>query len=148
VRLNNCNWSDWPLLVVLIGPDCCSWNANAQASTMRKLKLWCQETTVTVDSQVLQQVPSFVYLRSTFQGKDLALGRRAVQLLSNIWKSLDITNTTKVRQMKSLVWPIATYGCEGWTLNKADHRCTEAFEMWCFRRLLRVSWTRMASENT
>jgi len=58
-----------------------------------------------------------------------------------MWKSRDITNDTKVRLMKSLIWPIATYGCEGWTLKQADQRRIEAFEMWGFRRLLRISWT-------
>jgi len=79
--------------------------------------------------------------------KRLGMGKSAVQSLSNIRKSLDITNTTKVRQMKSLVWPIATYGCEGWTLKRADDRRIEAFETWCFRRLLRVSWTQQKTNK-
>jgi len=87
-----------------------------------------KETTITVDGQILQQVLSFVYLGSTFQEteecemdirKRLGMGRSAVQSLSNIWKSRDITNTTKVRLLKSLVSPTATYGCEGWTLKSA-----------------------------
>ena len=61
--------------------------------------------------------------------------------LSNIWKSWDITNDTKVQLMKSLIWPIAIYGCEGWSLKQADQQSTGAFEMWGFRRLLRISWT-------
>ena len=109
-----------------------------------------KETTITVDGQILQQVPSFVYLGSTFQEtrecemdirKTLGMGRSAVQLLWSIWKSRDITNTTKVRLLKSPVRPIATYGCERWILTKSDYRRTEDFEMWCFKRQLRISWT-------
>ena len=108
------------------------------------------EITITINGQQLQQVTSFVYLGLTLQEfgdcemdirKRLGTERSAMKSLSNIWKSWDITNDTKVQLMKSLIWPIAIYGCEGWSLKQADQQSTGAFEMWGFRRLLRISWT-------
>ena len=106
--------------------------------------------TIQINGKRLEQVESFVYLGSTFQEsgeckvdirKRLAMGKSVMQSLSNIWKSREISMQTKVRLLKALVWSVTTYRCEGWTLRKEDQRRIEAFEMWCFRRLLRVSWT-------
>ena len=61
--------------------------------------------------------------------------------LDSIFKSRDITLPTKVRLVKAMVFPIVMYGCENWTIKKAEHQRIEAFELWCWRRLLRVLWT-------
>ena len=61
--------------------------------------------------------------------------------LDSIFKSRDITLPTKVRLVKAMVFPVVTYGCESWTVKKAEHKKIDAFELWCWRRLLRVLWT-------
>ena len=61
--------------------------------------------------------------------------------LDSIFKSRDITLPTKIRLVKAMVFPVVMYGCESWTVKKAEHRRIDAFELWCWRRLLRVPWT-------
>ena len=73
--------------------------------------------------------------------KYLLLGRKAMTNLDSIFKSRDITLPTKVRLVKAMVFPVVMYGCENWTTKKAEHRRIDAFELWCWRRLLRVPWT-------
>ena len=68
--------------------------------------------------------------------------------LDNILKSRDITLPTKVRLVKAMVFPVVMYGCENWTVNKAEHRRIDAFELWCWRRLLGVSWTARRSNQS
>ena len=69
------------------------------------------------------------------------LGRKVMTNLDSIFKSRDITLPTKVRLAKAMVFPVVMYGCESWTVKKAECRRTDAFELWCWRRLLRVPWT-------
>ena len=71
----------------------------------------------------------------------LLLGRKATTNLDSILKSRDITLPTKVHLVKAMVIPVVMYGCESWTVKKAESRRIDAFEMWCWRRLLRVPWT-------
>ena len=71
----------------------------------------------------------------------LLLGRKAITNLDSIFKSRDITLPTKVRLVKPMVFPVVMYACESWTVKKAEHRRIDAFELWCWRRLLRVPWT-------
>ena len=71
----------------------------------------------------------------------LLLGRKAVTNLGSIFKSRDITLPAKVHLVKPMVFPVVTYGCESWTIKKAEHWRMDAFELWCWRRLLRVPWT-------
>ena len=73
--------------------------------------------------------------------RHLLLGRKVRTNLDNILKSRDITLPTKVHLVKALVFPVVMYGCESWTVKKAEHRRIDAFELWCWRRLLRVPWT-------
>ena len=68
--------------------------------------------------------------------------------LDSILKSRDITLTTKVRLVKAMVFPIVMYGCENWTIKKAEHQRIDAFELWCWRRLLRVPWTARRSNQS
>ena len=78
----------------------------------------------------------------------LLLGRKFMTNLDSILKSRDITLPTKVRLVKALVLPVVMYGCESWTIKKAGHRRIDAFELWCWRRLLRVPWTARRSNQS
>ena len=71
----------------------------------------------------------------------LLLGRKVMTNLDSIFKSRDITLLTKVRLVKAMVFPVVMYGCDSWTVKKAECRRLDAFELWCWRRLLRVPWT-------
>ena len=73
--------------------------------------------------------------------RHLLLGRKVMTNLDSIFKSRDITLTTTVRLVKAMVFPVVMYGCESWTVKKAEHQIIDAFELWCCRRLLRVPWT-------
>ena len=70
----------------------------------------------------------------------LLLGRKVMTNLDSIFKSRDITLTTKVHLVKAMVFPVVMYGCESWTIKKTEHQRIAAFELWCWRRLLRVPW--------
>ena len=78
----------------------------------------------------------------------LLLGRKVMTNLDGILKSRDITLSTKVRLVKALVFPVVVYGCESWTIKKGEHRRIDAFELWCWRRLLRVPWTARRSNQS
>ena len=78
----------------------------------------------------------------------LLLGRKAMTNLDSILKSRDITLPTKVYLVKAMVFPVVMYGCERWTVKKAEHQRIDAFELWCWRRLLRVPWTARRSNQS
>ena len=80
--------------------------------------------------------------------RHLLLGRKAMTNLDSILKSKDITLLTKVCLGKAMVFPVVMYGCESWTVKKAEHRRTDAFELWCWRRLLRVPWTARRTDQS
>ena len=103
------------------------------------------------------KVTGFIFSGSkiTADGEDtheirrcLLLGRKAMTNLDNILKSRDITLSTKVCLVKAMVFSGVMYGCESWTVKKAECRRTDAFELWCWRRLLRVPWTRRRSNQS
>ena len=77
----------------------------------------------------------------------LLLGRKVMSNLDSLLKSRDITLQTKVRLIKAMVFPVIIYGCESWTIKKAERQRTDAFELWCWRRLLRVPWTARRSNQ-
>ena len=79
--------------------------------------------------------------------RHLLLGRKAMTNLDSILKSRNITLLTKVRLVKAMVFPVVMYGCESWTTKKAECRRTDAFELWCWRRLLRAPWTIRPSQS-
>ena len=98
----------------------------------------------------LETVIDFIFLGSkiTAEGdcsheinRCLLLGRKAMTNLDSILKSRDITLPTKFHLVKAMVFPVVMYGCESWTIKKAELRRTDVFELWCWRRLLRVPWT-------
>ena len=80
--------------------------------------------------------------------RHLLLGRKAMTNLDSILKSRDITLLTKVHLVKAMVFPVVMYGCESWTIKKAECRRRDAFELWCWRRLLRVPWTARSSNQS
>ena len=103
-----------------------------------------------IDGETVDTVSKFIFWSSkvTADGvcrheikRRLLLGRKAMTNLNNIFKSRDIILQTKVRQVKAMVFPVVMYGCESWTVKKAECRRIGVFELWCWRRLLRVSWT-------
>ena len=98
----------------------------------------------------METVSGFIFLNSkiTADGdcsheikRHLLLQRKVMTNLDNILKSRDITLPTKVHLVKAMLFPVVMYGCEIWTIKKAESRRTDAFELWCWRRLLRVPWT-------
>ena len=78
----------------------------------------------------------------------LLLGRKVMTNLDSILKSRDITLPTKVRLVKAMIFPVVMYGCESWTIKKAEHLRIDAFKLWCWRRLLRVPWTARRSNQS
>ena len=78
----------------------------------------------------------------------LLLGRKVMTNLESILKSRDITLPTKVHLVKAMVFPVVMFGCESWTIKKYEHRSIDAFELWCWRRLLRVPWTARRSNQS
>ena len=80
--------------------------------------------------------------------RHLLLGRKAMTNLDSLLKSRDITLPTKVRLVKAVVFPVVMYECESWTIKEAEHQRMDAFELWCWRRLLRVPWTARRSNQS
>ena len=78
----------------------------------------------------------------------LLLGRKVMTNLDRIFKSRDITLPTKVRLVKAMIFPVVMYGCESWTVKKTEHQRIDAFELWCWKRLLRVPWTARRSNQS
>ena len=78
----------------------------------------------------------------------LLLGREVITNLDSIFKSRDITLLTKIRLVKAMVFPVVMYGCKSWTVKKAERQRIDAFELWCWRRLLRVPWTARRSNQS
>ena len=80
--------------------------------------------------------------------RHLRLGKKVMTNLDSIFKSRDVTLPTKVRLVKAMVFPVVMYGCESWTVKKTEHRTIDAFELWCWRRLMRVPWTARRSNQS
>ena len=110
-----------------------------------------------IDGETMETVTDFIFLGSeiTADGdcsheikRCLFLGRKVMTNLDSLLKSRDITLPTKVHLVKAMVFPVVTYGCESWTVKKAERRRIDAFELWCWRRLLRVHWTARRSTQS
>ena len=109
-----------------------------------------------IDGETVQTVADFIFLGSkiTVDGdcsheikRHLLLGRKVMTNLDSILKSRDITLSTNVHLVKAMVFPVVMYGCESWTIKKAECQRIDAFELWCWRRLLRVPWTARRSNQ-
>ena len=110
-----------------------------------------------IDGEKVETVTDFIFLGSkiTADGdcsheikRHLLLGRKAMTTLDSIFKGRDITLLTNVCIVKAMVFPVVMYGCESWTIKKAEHQRIDAFELWCWRRLLRVPWTARRSNQS
>ena len=109
-----------------------------------------------IDGEIMETVTDFIFwalkslqmVTAPMKLKDLLLGRKAVANLDSILKSRDITLPTKVHLVEAMVFPMVMYGCESWTVKKAECRRIAAFELWCWRRLLRVPWTARRSNQS
>ena len=110
-----------------------------------------------IDGETVETVSDFIFLGSkiTADGdcsheikRCLLLGRKVMTNLDSIFKSRDITLPTKVLLVKAMVFPVVMYACEIWTIKKAEHQRIDAFELWCWRRLLRVPWTARRSSQS
>ena len=109
-----------------------------------------------IDGEMMETVTDFIILGSkiTADGdcsheikRRLLVGRKAMTNLDRTLKSRDITLPTKVRLVKAMFFPVVMYGCESWTTKKAEHQRIDAFELWCWRRLLRVPWTARSNQS-
>ena len=110
-----------------------------------------------IDGETVEKVSDFIFLGSkiTTDGdcsheikRRLLLGRKVMTNLDSIFKSRDITSPTKVHLVKAIIFPVVMYGCESWTIMKAECQRIDAFELWCWRRLLRVPWTARRSNQS
>ena len=128
----------------------------AYSSTFRK-KIMASGpiTSWQTDGETIGTVRDFIFLGSkiTADGehsheikRHLLLGRKALTNIDSIFNSRDITLPTKVHLVKAMVFPVVMYGCESWTIKKAEHQRIDAFELWCWKRLLRVPWTARSNQ--
>ena len=117
----------------------------------------CPITSWQTDGERRETVRDFIFLGSKIAAdgdfsheikRHLLLGRKAMSNLDNILKRRDITLQTKVCLVKAMAFPVVIYGCESWTVKKPEHRRIDAFEVWCWRRLLRVPWTARRSNQS
>ena len=125
------------------------------------LKLNIQKTKIMaswqIDGEKVETVTDFIFLGSEITAgggcsheikRRLLLGRKVMTNQDSIFKSRDITLPTKVHLVKAMVFPVVMYGCESWTIKKAEHRRIDAFELWCWRKLLSVPWTARRSNQS
>ena len=110
-----------------------------------------------IDGETMETVRDFIFLGSKITAvgdcshkikRRLLLGRKVMTNLDSIFKSRDITLPTKVRLVKAMVFAVVMYGCESWTVKKAERQRIDAFELWCWRRLLRVPWAARRSNQS
>ena len=110
-----------------------------------------------IDGETMETVTVFIFLGSKIIAdgdcsheiqRCFLLGRKAMTNLDSILKSRDVTLPTKVHLVKAMFLPVVMYGCESWTIKKAEHQRTDAFELWCWIRLLRVPWTARRSNQS
>ena len=122
-----------------------------------KIMASCSFTSWQIDGETVERVSDFIFwgFKITEFGdcsheikRRLLLGRKVMTNLDSILKSRDITLPAKVCLVKAVVFPVVRYGCESWTVKKAERRGIDAFELWCWRRLLRVPWTARRSNQS
>ena len=114
----------------------CKSGANRQGNNGNSVRL-CLGSKITVDGDCSHEIK-----------RRLLLGRKVITNLDSILKSRDIILSTKVHLVKAMVFPVVMYGCESWTIKRAEHQRIDAFELWCCRRLLRVPWTARRSNQS
>ena len=114
-------------------------------------------TSLQIDGETMETVTDFIFLGSkiTADGdcsheikRQLLLGRKVMTKLNSIFKSRDVNLPTMVHFVKAMVFPVVMYGCKRWTIKKAERQRIDAFELWCWRRLLRIPWTARRSNQS
>ena len=109
-----------------------------------------------IDKETMETVTDFIFLGSQITADGdcsheikrwSLLGRKAMTNLDSVLKSRDITLPTKVCLVKAMVFPVVMYGCENWTIKQAESQRTDAFEVWCWKRLLKVPWTPRSNQS-
>ena len=126
---------------------------------VQKTKIMASSPTTSweIDGETVESVSDFIFLGSkiTTDGncsheikRRLLLGRKVMTNLDSVFKSRDITLPTKVRLVKAMVFPVVMYGCECWTVKKVERRRIDAYELWCWRRLLRIPWPARRSNQS
>src|SRR5574337_47993 len=110
--------------------------ANRWGNSRNSGRLYFRDSKITADGDCSHEIK-----------RCLLLGRKVMTNLDGIFKSRDITLATKVRLVKAMVFPVVIYGCESWTVKKAESQGIDAFALWCWRRLLRVPWTARRSNQ-
>ena len=142
------------LMKVKVGSEKVGLKLNIQK---RKIMASGPITSWQIDRETMETVRDFIYLGSKVTAdcdcsheikRHLLLGRKVMTNLDSIFKSRDFTLPTKVCLVKAMVFPVVIYGCESWTIKKAECRRIEAFELWYWRRLLRVPWTARRSNQS
>ena len=122
-----------------------------------KIMASCPITSWEIDGETVETVSDFIFGGSKITAggdcsheikRRLLLGRKVMTNLDSIFKSRDITLLTKVRLVKAVVFPVVMYGYDCWTMKKAEHQRIDAFELWCWRRLLRVPWIARRSNQS
>ena len=133
--------------------------SNICKSNIQKTKIMASSpiTSWQIDGETMETVRDFIFGGSKITADGdfsheikghLLLGRKAMTNLDSILKSRDITLLTKISLVKAMVFPVVMYGCESWIMKKAEHQRIDAFELWCWRRLLRVPWTATRSNQS
>ena len=165
-NINNLRYADDTTLMAESEEDLKSLLMKVKESEKVGLKLNIQKTKIMesspvtsweIDGETVETVSDFIFWGSqiTADGdcsheikRRLLLGRKVMTNLDSIFKSRDITLPTKFRLVNAMVFPVVMYGCESWTVKKAESRRIDAFELWCWRRLLRVPWTARRSNQS
>ena len=124
---------------------------------IQKMKIMASRSIISwqIDKETMETVADFILGGSKITAdcrhkikRCLLLGRKVMTNLDSIFKSIGITLLTKIHQVKAMVFPVVMYACESWTIKKAECRRTDAFELWCWRRLLRVPWATRRSNQS
>ena len=131
--------------------------AGLKLNIQKTIMISCPITSWQIEGEKVETVKDFIFLGSKITAdsdcsheikRRLLLGRKVLSNLDSIMKSKDITLPTKVHLVKAIISPVAMYGCESWTIKKAECWKIDAFELWCWRRLLRVPWTERGSNQS
>ena len=134
-------------------------SASASVLPIQKMKIMASgpNTSWEIDGETVETVSNFILggapkslqlVTAAMKLRCLLLGRKVMTNLDSILKSRDITSSTKVRLVKAMVFPAVVYGCESWTIKNVECQRIDAFELWCWRRLLRVPWTARRSNQS
>ena len=166
-NISNLRYADDTTLIAESGEELKSFLMKVKVESENfGLKLNIQETKIMaygpitswqIDGEAMETVSDFIFWGSKITAagdcsheikRRLLLGRKVMTNVDSIFKSRDLTLPTKVRLVKAMVFPVVMYGCESWTVKKAECQRIDAFEVWCWRRLLRVPWTARRSNQS